>query len=64
MYTNKANNKQYILISYLFSGNMDKETFQGLVPDTQCPILVVMDNHDSHLSLEVLEKAMKERVNS
>ena len=31
---------------------------------TQRPIVLVMDNHDSHFSLEVLQKAMEERVNS
>ena len=50
---------------------MDKELFRNWFLnlflkhcDTQCPIVLVMDNHDSYFSLEVLEKAMEERVSS
>ena len=59
------------LMSHLISGYMDKELFRDWFLNlflkhcgTQRPILLVMDNHDSHFSLEVLEKAMEERVNS
>ena len=50
-------------------GYMDKELFREWFFNlflkhcgSDRPIILLMDNHDSHFSLEVLERAIEERV--